>query len=166
MLACGCVFFLSIFGGRGFGSVSELFPKGYLTLKDKDKDKEKEKDRMKILFASKHDLDKEMEGSLIGILKPESGETIEIDQRMIIWHTSEDEVLDNDINTEMWADLHDQYDVICGAFPPSAYIALTMARDEISEGGGDDEIRVFTPIAAIGRGCTGRIYKFLRWQEI
>lgn len=120
---------------------------------------------MRILFASKHDLDKEMEGSLIGILNPESGEKVEIDQRMIIWHSSSDEAEDNDLNTEQWLDIASQYDIICGAFPPSAYIALTMARDEISEAG-DGEIRVFTPIAAIGRGCTGRVYKFLRWQEI
>lgn len=120
---------------------------------------------MKILFASKHDLDKEMEGSLIGILKPESGETVEIDQRMIIWHSSSDEAKDNDLNTEQWLDIASQYDIICGAFPPSAYIALTIAREEAEEAGSG--IRVFTPIAAVGRGFANlRIYKFLRWQEI
>lgn len=120
---------------------------------------------MKILFASKHDLDKEMEGSLLAILKPESGETVEIDQRMIIWHSSSDEAEDNDLNTEQWLDISSQYDVICGAFPPSAFVSLTIARDEAEEAG--REIRVLTPIAAVGRGFANlRIYKFLRWQEI
>lgn len=119
---------------------------------------------MKILFASKHDISKEMLGDLLeNHLKPKSGEQIEIDQRMVLWYSSSDEEEDNELNTEIWHDLREQYDIICGTFPPTSTISLSIARDE-----SDREIRVFTPIAEVGRGCGGmkRIYNFLRWQEV
>ena len=122
-----------------------------------------------VLWASRHDIGEEQRADLLHILK-EDGSSIVLEDSVIIWESTESEEDDNASNAYLWMELASKFDAICGIFPPSALIALWIARDEADQGNVEFEcvrrLRVFTPISEVTTRFSEKKFRYLRMQEI
>lgn len=121
---------------------------------------------LRVLWASKHQMGVAQKRSLFDALPDNCTPVLE--ERTLIWESSVDEAADNVANISLWEDLARDFDIVCGVFPPSAIIALLMARGEADEEGNEAmaQLTVFTPIANIASFAGTKQFTFLRWQEI
>lgn len=89
---------------------------------------------------------------------------------IVIWESTESEEDDNASNAYLWVELAAKFDVVCGIFPPSALVALWLARDEADDGNEDFKrvrnLRVFTPISEVTSKFGEKKFRYLRMQEL
>lgn len=120
-----------------------------------------------VLWASKHEIGECQTSDLEKIINGR----FSIYNKLIYWSSTENEAFDNESNAAKWKDLAEDFDIVCGVFPPSAIIGLFIARAMEDEGKDENLIRsglkVYTPVSEIKFGIDGKkIFRFLRWQEI
>jgi hypothetical protein len=117
-----------------------------------------------VLWLGRRDIGGEQENALKSLL----GDDYEISSDMIVWRVSIDESSDNEVNVDTWLKLMEQYDVVCGVFPPSALVSLWMAKGIVDDSGRACRglFRVFTPISMVCSAFGQREFRFLRWQEL